>query len=80
MARVVCVEGRTLMLAGADIVDGSPVLDIKPFVPFCDNVPAAQAPSWVAAQVGRPTRTHLTPLLWHNKARQPGMMLTLHLE
>ncbi|KAL4447380.1 hypothetical protein ABPG77_007413 [Micractinium sp. CCAP 211/92] len=50
VARVVCVEGRTLMLAGADIVDGSPVLDIKPFVPFCDNVPAAQAPSWVAAQ------------------------------
>lgn len=52
VAQVVRVEGRTLTLAGADIVDGSPVLDIKPFVPFCDNVPAAAAPAWVAAQVG----------------------------
>ncbi|KAL4443496.1 hypothetical protein ABPG75_011233 [Micractinium tetrahymenae] len=50
MAKVVAVEGRMLTLAGADIVDGSPVLDIKPFVPFCDNVPSAAAPSWVAVQ------------------------------
>ncbi len=54
VAQVVAVEGRTLVLGGADIVDGSPVLDIKPFVPFCDNVPAAAAPPWVAAEVTGP--------------------------
>lgn len=32
VARVVGVQGRTLVLGGADIVDGSPVLDIKPYV------------------------------------------------
>jgi tRNA (Thr-GGU) A37 N-methylase len=52
VAQVVAVEGRTLVLGGADVVDGSPVLDVKPFVPFCDNVPAAAAPAWVAAKVG----------------------------
>ncbi|KAL4858561.1 tRNA (adenine(37)-N6)-methyltransferase [Chlorella vulgaris] len=50
VARVVAIEGRSLVLEGADIVDGSPVLDIKPFVPFCDNVPTAAAPAWVAAK------------------------------
>jgi hypothetical protein len=39
------------VLGGADIVDGSPVLDIKPYVAFCDSVAAATAPSWVAAKV-----------------------------
>jgi hypothetical protein len=41
------VEGNRLILGGADIVDGSPVLDIKPYVPFCDSVPGATAPPWV---------------------------------
>ena len=36
-----------LVLGGADIVDGSPVLDIKPYVPFCDSLPHATAPDWV---------------------------------
>ncbi|KAI7842910.1 hypothetical protein COHA_003421 [Chlorella ohadii] len=48
VAQVLSVDGRTLVLGGADIVDGSPVLDIKPYVPFCDSVPAAAAPHWVA--------------------------------
>jgi tRNA (Thr-GGU) A37 N-methylase len=51
VAEVIAVEGRTLVLGGADIVDGSPVLDIKPYVAFCDSVAAATAPSWVAAKV-----------------------------
>ena len=51
VAQVVAVRGRTLVLGGADVVDGSPVLDVKPFVPFCDCVPGATAPPWVAAAV-----------------------------
>jgi len=50
--QVVGVEGNCLILGGADIIDGSPILDIKPYVPFCDGVPGASAPSWV--QVSRP--------------------------
>ena len=47
MAQLVAVEGRSIVLGGADIVDGSPVLDIKPYVPFCDSLKHASAPSWV---------------------------------
>lgn len=51
VAKVVSVEGDTVTFAGADIVDGSPVLDIKPYVPFCDSVKDATAPSWVDAAI-----------------------------
>jgi tRNA (Thr-GGU) A37 N-methylase len=35
------------MRAAADVVDGSPVLDVKPYVPFCECVVDAVAPDWV---------------------------------
>lgn len=44
------VCGGSLVLGGADIVDGSPVLDIKPYVPFCDGLSDASAPAWVTAE------------------------------
>ena len=49
VARILKVEGRTVLLGGADILNGSPVLDLKPYVPFCDSVPEARAPAWVAS-------------------------------
>lgn len=39
-----------LVLGGVDIVDGSPVLDIKPYVPFSDALPDAVAPDWVTVR------------------------------
>ena len=47
VAEVIEVKGRSIILGGADIVDGSPVLDIKPYLPFCDSLSQAVAPSWV---------------------------------
>jgi hypothetical protein len=43
------IKGATLLLSGADLVDGTPVLDIKPYLPYCDSVPESSAPSWVQA-------------------------------
>jgi tRNA (Thr-GGU) A37 N-methylase len=34
------VRGATLEIAGADLIDGTPVLDIKPYVPAFDAVKA----------------------------------------
>ncbi|BAK78548.1 protein of unknown function [Pseudogulbenkiania sp. NH8B] len=34
-------DGVTLRLAGADLLDGTPVLDIKPYIPFVEAVPDA---------------------------------------
>ena len=35
------VSGTTLELAGGDFLDGTPVLDIKPYIPYADSVPGA---------------------------------------
>ncbi len=34
-------EGPVLYIAGADIMDGTPVLDIKPYIPYTDMHPGA---------------------------------------
>jgi len=39
-----CSEGRVMLhLKGADLLDGTPVLDIKPYIPYVDSVPDAHA-------------------------------------
>lgn len=39
--RLVSVEGTELVVAGADLMDGTPILDIKPYLPFTDARPEA---------------------------------------
>jgi tRNA-Thr(GGU) m(6)t(6)A37 methyltransferase TsaA len=49
VARVVRRDGRTLLLAGLDAVDGTPVLDIKPVMrEFLPREPVVQ-PEWATA-------------------------------
>jgi len=36
-------RGCRLQLRGADLLDGTPVLDIKPYLPYCDALPDASA-------------------------------------
>jgi tRNA (adenine37-N6)-methyltransferase len=42
------VSKGEILVGGIDLVDGTPVLDVKPYVPWCDCVPEAFAPEWVA--------------------------------
>lgn len=41
--RLLRVEGRVLHVRGIDLLDGTPVLDIKPYVPYADAFPGARA-------------------------------------
>ena len=41
------------MVGGIDLVDGTPVLDIKPYVPFADSIPNSTAPDWVGREAAR---------------------------
>ena len=34
-------NGYTLLVSGADLLDGTPILDIKPYLPFADCIPDA---------------------------------------
>ncbi|KAE8687563.1 Nef-associated protein 1 [Hibiscus syriacus] len=47
VAKVEAVQGNVLLLSGIDLVDGTPVLDIKPYLPYCDSIEGAVVPNWV---------------------------------
>ncbi len=40
------IEGATLRLEGLDLVDGTPVLDVKPYIAHYDAEPKASLPRW----------------------------------
>lgn len=46
--RLLGVEGLVLRIAGVDLLDGTPLLDVKPYVPYCDAIPDASH-GWLAA-------------------------------
>lgn len=55
VVRLITVEGSTLHVTGVDLVDGTPVLDIKPYVPEFDAI-VAERTGWLhdaAARVHR---------------------------
>ena len=35
------IEGHRLLVRGADLMDGTPILDIKPYIPYTDSRPGA---------------------------------------
>gem|GEM_PF-2527603 len=41
VVRLIRVQGRTLIIEDVDILDGTPLLDIKPYVPQFDAFPDA---------------------------------------
>ncbi|XP_059636173.1 uncharacterized protein LOC132278400 isoform X1 [Cornus florida] len=47
VAKVEVVQGNKVLLSGVDLVDGTPVLDVKPYLPYCDSIPGAIVPVWV---------------------------------
>ena len=39
--RILAVEGTEIIVAGADLMDGTPIYDIKPYLPYVDSHPEA---------------------------------------
>ena len=46
VVRLLSITGTVLEIAGVDLLDGTPVLDIKPYVPEFDSV-AAERTGWL---------------------------------
>lgn len=44
--------GIELHLSGVDLLDGTPVLDIKPYLPYADSIPGAKA-GWASEEITR---------------------------
>lgn len=47
VVRLLGIEGTILFIEGADVLDGTPVIDIKPYIPAFDSVPEAST-GWVS--------------------------------
>lgn len=63
--RLLSVSGPRLQIAEVDMLDGTPLLDIKPYVPHFDDRPNAQI-GWFAAQIHRVGRAR--------SSAQPGVL------
>lgn len=46
LVRLLGVEGRIVRFAGVDLLDGTPVVDIKPYVPMFDRPPGEPKAGW----------------------------------
>jgi len=40
-------QGNTLTVQGLDAIDGTPIVDIKPYIPGYDSVTDARTPTWI---------------------------------
>lgn len=47
VAPLTSIEGNVVRVLGLDAVDGTPVLDLKPYVPYYDSVETARVPRWI---------------------------------
>jgi tRNA-Thr(GGU) m(6)t(6)A37 methyltransferase TsaA len=45
--RLLKVQGNVLEVADLDAKDGSPILDLKPYIPAGDSIPGATTPAWL---------------------------------
>ena len=46
-ARLLSVEGNLVRIDGTDALDGTPLVDLKPYIPVSDAFPEAEVPGWV---------------------------------
>jgi len=53
--RLLRIEGCRLFLADVDMLDSTPLLDIKPYVPAFDHLPADRI-GWLTGKVPQPQR------------------------
>jgi tRNA-Thr(GGU) m(6)t(6)A37 methyltransferase TsaA len=50
--RIISVQKNILEVEGLDALEGSPVLDLKPYIPKGDAIPEAKVPDWVKNKRG----------------------------
>ncbi len=56
------VKRNVLRVRGLDAIDGTPVLDVKPYIPHFDSVPGAKAPEWISEMAARENAPSRSPV------------------
>ena len=65
------IEGLTLTVRGVDLLDGTPVLDIKPYVAYTDAWPESRS-GWLLEQPVRPGTTGRDPVARYEVTFEPA--------
>ena len=73
LVKIEGVEGSTLKVSGADLLDGTPVLDIKPYVPYADT--PANAVNQIA-----PEAPATLKVKWTTEAKEQAEKASLRLQ
>lgn len=47
---ILSIEGRVIHIDKIDALDGTPVIDIKPYIPRLDSAAEVRAPSWMGKE------------------------------
>ncbi len=55
------VKRNVLSVRGLDAIEGTPVLDVKPYIPHFDSVPEAKLPGWITEMAGRENAPSRSP-------------------
>jgi tRNA (Thr-GGU) A37 N-methylase len=71
VVRLVKVAGATLHLADVDMLDGTPLLDVKPYVPEFDRPAGEVRTGWLEGK-GRQARTARADRRFQDNASQKG--------
>lgn len=64
LCRLIDVKGRTVRVENPDLLDGTPILDIKPYIPYAEAFPDAEI-GWLAEVEKHdetPYTVHISPL------------------
>ncbi len=59
LVELVEIRNDILVLAGVDLADGTPILDVKPYLPAFESIPAARA-GWMATVEKRDVHVRFT--------------------
>jgi len=46
VVELIKIENCTLVVRGLDALEGSPIIDIKPYLPRANSIPSARVPEW----------------------------------
>jgi len=47
ICKILSIDGNIIHIDKIDALDGSPVIDLKPYIPRDDSIPDARVPEWV---------------------------------
>jgi tRNA-Thr(GGU) m(6)t(6)A37 methyltransferase TsaA len=74
VVRLERVEGLSVHVRGVDMLDGSPLLDLKPYVPYADALPAAGG-GWLAEETAALDPAPRYEVVWAKRAAEQAAWL-----